>query len=1283
MWTEQQKKAIQTNNKNILVSAAAGSGKTAVLTERILQKLVTGETQADRLVVVTFTKAAAAEMRERIRRGLESRFKEDPSNKGLFVQMTLLADADICTIDSFCNKIVRTRFEEVGIDPAYRVAEEAELSLLKADVFSRVIEEFYREGEEAFIDFVSAFSSAKNDSDIEAIIDELYEESQNKPWPDEWLDKCLENSRALGTESDPLIYANVMRIRDRLEEYISGAREAVSMIYEGSGVEKYKAFMEGELDGLERICALVNKLKTGNESALKLAYKIYEETAGFEFATLPRAAKDADEAVKGLCKGFRDAYKRYVTRIVPRFKDTVLEGEDDFYLIGRISKGDAEYIRRCTEIIINITKRFTEELEAEKKKRNLVTFADIEHMALDILVKKEGGRIKQTAAAEELKDFYHEILTDEYQDSNALQEAILQAIARDDNRYMVGDVKQSIYGFRGGEPRIFLNKYDAYRGKESGCPEQTRSYPVSEGQLSESEGGTCIILQNNFRSRSGVLNACNMIFSALMHKEYTGISYDKSEWLVPAFEFEEYDGEGMTFTGENGRVSCEVILTGEEEFRENSRIEGLRIAEMIKGYVNAGCKVYDTKKKCYRPLTYRDVVVLTRTTGYGAAVAEALNDAGVPAYAESTSVYTDTYEVRPVMSFLKCIDNPLDDISFTALMMSFFGGFTADEVAVLRAERREEFFYRGLEELCDDVKETKSEITSDSPIYKKTWDFLQKVRGFREASSHLSVYDLMWNIIYETGYYSYISSVPGATRRLANLDLLLNRAFMFTGTSYNGLFQFLRYMERIEETDKGVGEISAVSELQDVVRVMTIHKSKGLEFPVVFLAGMEKRMNLTDATDRKKIIINDEFLATDVYDTKRRVKRTTAYKKSLQAQIRQRGISEEIRLLYVALTRAVEKLHIIGTCSGDDLTKAAGDAVFFKTTGNFGICDLDSASDYFKLLLPVIISDEEKGGRLFDLAQTLSANVTDPDPFDEDVDHSDIIFYKDERDQGGEEANGQKAQSGRQGSDKYKKTETNEKEQEIIVFTGNNTYHGYEKPVKDIYIKYNNFIYPYEDEIHAKPKVTVTELKRMSYADEAEAALDYRETTDEPEAGEEYSSFSEFTSEPAVSAAGRGTIYHKLLEHLDPGKCSNADMVESQIKKLTEAGVLDHEAAAVVNPEDIVTLAASEIGKRAAAALKEGRGKREQQFMMGVDVEGRSEALLVQGVMDMWFEESDGLVVVDYKTDKVSRRGGGKVLKKRYAKQLEIYADALSRATGKPVKECVIYSFGMGKEVKI
>ncbi len=501
---------------------------------------------------------------------------------------------------------------------------------------------------------------------------------------------------------------------------------------------------------------------------------------------------------------------------------------------------------------------------------------------------------------------------------------------------------------------------------------------------------------------------------------------------------------------------------------------------------------------------------------------------------------------------------------------------------------------------------------------------------------------------------------------------------MFTGTSYNGLFQFLRYMERIEETDKGVGEISAVSELQDVVRVMTIHKSKGLEFPVVFLAGMEKRMNLTDATDHQKIIISEEFLATDVYDTKRRVKRKTAYKKSLQAQIRQSAISEEIRLLYVALTRAVEKLHIIGTCAGEDLSKAAGDAVYFNATGSFGICDLDSASDYFRLILPVIIRDDESGGELFDLTESLSANVADPDPFDEDYDYADIIFYKEKGSRRGEDGYGQKEQTDKEVYDNDKDHESNEDEH-VIIYPGSKS----DDPMGDIYEKYNNFIYPYEDEIHAKPKVTVTELKKMSYADEAEAALDYRDVTVEQEPEEEYSSFSEFTSEPAVSAAGRGTIYHKLLEHLDLGKCSDAAMVESQIKDLTEAGVLDDESAAVVNAGDIVVLAASDIGKRAAAALKEGRGKREQQFMMGVKAEGRSEDLLVQGVMDMWFEESDGLVVVDYKTDKVSRRGGDKVLKKRYAKQLEIYADALSRATGKPVKECVIYSFGMGKEVKI
>lgn len=1287
MWTEQQKKAIETRERNILVSAAAGSGKTAVLTQRILQKIMTGETSADRLVVVTFTKAAAAEMRERIRKGLEEEFKKNPSDKGLFVQMTLLGDADICTIDSFCNKIVKTHFEEAGTDPAYRIAEDGELSLIKADVFSKVIEEFYNEGGEDFFDFASAFSSAKNDSDIEKMIYDVYDEADNKPWPDEWLGECLKNAgagcRAAVTDgysansdettadsgdpaaiscngvagktlrnstaiaghenrnSNSLLYGYLERIKKKLREYAEAARAAVSRIYEGSGLEKYRDFIENEAAALDGLC--------DNEEL----YGFYRNARTFEFGTLPSAKKGSDEELKALCKGVRDAYKKYLLSIVPQIKDGSPEGEDDFYVGGRVSEADAEYIKKQTELVIRITRRFSEVLEDEKKKRNIVTFADIEHMALNILVNRKGGYSELTQAATDLKSFYDEILTDEYQDSNALQEEILSAVAKDNNRYMVGDVKQSIYAFRGGDPGLFLDKYDKFGGEPG-------------------KADSLIILQNNFRSREGVLEGCNLIFSSVMNREYTGISYDDSEKLVPSFEFGKYEGTEPTFAGDKGRVDCEVILCDKDELREPAALEGVRIANIIRGYMDERRKVYDTKKKIYRDITYRDFVVLTRNRTFGAALAEVLNAADIPAYAESTSSYMDTYEIRPVISLLKVIDNPLDDVEFTAVMLSYFGGFTADEAALLRAGCKDEFFYRGMAEMsgyrgeegrflaslgmtesssvmpedrsvmvdnpsggqgCCRGKKVSDEKAISEELKNKAAEFIKKIDGLREESASLSVYDLLWRVIYETGYYSYLGSMLGAKRRLANADLLLNRAFMFTGTSFNGLFQFLRYVERLEETDKARGEISAVSEVQDVVRVMTIHKSKGLEFPVVFLAGMEKQLNLTDSTDREKMIIGEDTIVTDVYDNTRKVKRITAFKKALQAQKKQSAIAEELRLLYVAMTRAVEKLYIIGTYKGDSIQKAGGDAFCYKTTGRYGTNDLDSCINYFRMFLPVVLRAQEEGSGLFDVTETDSADIPDPE---------NVIFIKDAG-------------------------------------------VGQEDPVRSREAdKFASFEYPYGDETEAKPKVTVTELKRMSYADEAETALDYRQeygTGTENE--EEYASFSDFAETMGTGAAGRGTIYHKFLEHMDFFKCHNEDEVEKQVKALIDAGKLPQGAEDVIKAEEIVKLAASDIGKRLEKAFAAGKVKREQQFMMGIPFENRSEDLLVQGVIDLCFEEEDGLVVLDYKTDKVSKKGGADVLKKRYGKQLELYAEAAGQAFGKPVKESVIYSFALNKTIGI
>ena len=1197
MWTKSQQKAIENKGKNILVSAAAGSGKTAVLTERILTKIVSGETQADRLVIVTFTKAAAAEMRERIRKGLEARYKEDPSNKVLFVQMTLLGDADICTIDSFCNKIVKMYFEEAGIDPAFRIPEEAEISLLKSDIFGRVIEEFYKEGDEDFFEFVSAFSSAKNDHDIEMIINNVYEESQNKPWPDEWLEMCIKTSEVTDPKESVILKAHLERIKSRLDEYITGTRAALDMICDGSGLEKYKPFMEGE----------VNELSVMREC--DDLYGIYKRAGSFSFSRLPSAAKGCDEELKALCKGLRDAYKSYVTGIAAIGKDQEIEPEEDFFLGGRISRSDAQYISRQVSLIVRITRSFAAALEEEKKKRNIATFADIEHMALDILTERKDGVTSLTDAAEELKRFYDEILTDEYQDSNELQEEILNAISTGSNRYMVGDVKQSIYGFRGGDPHIFTGKYDRFLSGED-------------------VNGELIILQNNFRSRAGVLKGCNRIFESIMNKEYTGISYDESESLVPSMEFGEYERPELTWAGKNGRIGCELIICDKDELREREYLEAVRISELIKEMFREGRKVYDAKKKSYRDICFKDIVVLCRRLSTCEQVAETLNTADIPAFAESRSSYMDTYEIRPVISFLKVIDNPLDDVAFAALMLSFFGGFDADELARLRSEDKDEFLYKCLLERADE----------GTGLGKKTAAFLKTVHEYREEAAHLSVYDLLWRIIYETGYYSYVGSIPSPKRRLANIDLLLSRAYLYTGTSYNGLFQFLRYVEKLEENDKARGEISAVSELTDAVRVMTIHKSKGLEFPAVFLAGMGKLINLRDASDIEKIVINEDSIVTDVYDTNRRVKRVTAFKKSVQAQVKREVVSEEIRLLYVAMTRAVEKLYLIGTYSpgskGGGIENAAGDAYIYKVTGKYGVTDLDASLNYFKMTLPVILSDVKSGSKLFELKETATIDIKDPEdkPFAPERERSDA---------------------------------------------------GKEDELSEDIKKYKDFVYPYESEINEKPKVTVTELKKMSYADEAESALDYRAAYKEAEPDTEYASFSDFNELSVKSAAGRGTQYHKLLEHLDLNKCSDESEVLGQIELLTGKGILQNEAKSFINAKDIVSLAESGIGKRIAAALALGKCKREQQFMMGTNVKGRSDELLVQGVIDLWFEEPDGLVVVDYKTDRVNKKTGDKVLRTRYSAQLEIYAEALAQATGKKVKECIIYSFALGRGVKV
>lgn len=601
-WTDDQKNAIDFHNKNILVSAAAGSGKTAVLVERIIESIVKRNMDIDRLVVVTFTRAAASEMKDRIRHRFEEILKEDPLNKKIYTQMTLLQDAQITTIDSFCLNILRTHFEEAGIDPGFRVAEMGEIKLLETDTFNEVIESFYEKGEEDFISFVSSFSGDKNDSNIEEIVMKLYYSAVNNAWPEEWLDNILkvyDFSPESNMEEMPFIKYYLEEYKERLAEYCNGLEASMEDL---RSLEKPEKFINL---AREELAMFTNILKENDY------VKIVESIAGLAFGRAP--ARSRDESQKALQDGYisiRNQIKKFCTECSP-----IIESLNNPEKL-RESLGN---LRPFIKVLIDLTKTYISEIDKKKRERNIITFNDMEHLALNILVKRENGVSNYSQAALDLQNFYQEILVDEYQDSNMLQEEILNAIAKPNNRYMVGDVKQSIYSFRKAKPSIFIEKYKRF------------SSSYSDGNDIK------IVLKKNFRSRANVLNSVNEIFNRVMQSDIGEVKYDSDAQLVPGADFLTPSVLQNSFSDVLGRSQIDFIDIEEDEERDWVELEALDVGKRIKELIDRRYYVFDREVEgFYRPLSYKDIVILTRKErGVTNTLVDTLLDQSVPVHAES------------------------------------------------------------------------------------------------------------------------------------------------------------------------------------------------------------------------------------------------------------------------------------------------------------------------------------------------------------------------------------------------------------------------------------------------------------------------------------------------------------------------------------------------------------------------------------------------------------------------------------------------------------------------
>lgn len=1238
-WTPAQKSAIDTRDCNVLVSAAAGSGKTAVLVERIISMITDPDKNIDidRLVVVTFTKAAAAQMKDKIRKALDSMLDENPGDVNLLRQITLLNNAQITTIDSFCLWIIRNHFPEVNLDPGFRIMDEGEKKLIENDVLEDVLEEFYAEADEEFFNLVDAFGMGRDDSGLVSIIDKIYRFSRSNPWIDEWFDECMlvyDDE----TYDNPAIKELYDSIKNALLDYRDKYNRLVDICSEPAGPAAYTSALQSDLLGINE---MINSQDFG-----ELGRKI--RTFSFEALSRKKDA-GADPDIKEYVKGQRKLFKDYIGRL----NDKIFLKDDEGIFADM--QGAGIQIRT----LLKVAKVYAKRVSEVKREKGIIDFNDMEHLALSILVKKEDGKLVYTETADKLANRFEEILIDEYQDSNQLQEVILNAVSKtrlsgeNNNIYMVGDVKQSIYKFRLACPELFIEKYDTY---------------------GETGDNVRIELQKNFRSRENVLECANDVFSHIMNKNFSGIGYDESVRLNAGFPYPEYSDSNY---GDEANKSTDVILISSENEEEATtrELEADRLAKLIEEIVASGINVYDSDENIYRPAEYRDIVILTRSvTGWADTFADALMDRGIPAYTDSSTGYFSVREIQVILSMLTIVDNPVQEISLAAAMMSYFGGFTAAELGMVRKLGREHADKNTHNNLYEHLKAVavlggadKIQETDVKQLSGKCALFLAKLTEYRDKSSVEPLYDLCWEMIYDSGYYDYVGTMPAGAQRQANLNVLLERAAGYGKSSYSGLFNFLRYIERLKKFDEDFAEGAASLDNENLVRIMSIHKSKGLEFPIVILAGAHKSINFMDAT--APVLVDQNLgIAVDYVDLERRTKTPTIIKGAMARRIVRESIAEEERLLYVAMTRAREKLIITGVVKDADKTldKYRAKSEELATDGTLSYADSENIKNYLDMIMPVCLMDSDK------LKGSFKVMVDAVEDSEADAAETGNSF------------------------------ETGNVTDTDAVKAG-------EAPDRN-----NEAGYPSLDELPeyvpadnatGRMKLTVSQLKAMQAEDDSEenAYMDEsvrealekeadneqvpadsdnqdEQTDSEAMVGLSNSIIPKFISgkETKLAANERGSAYHRVMECLDYSVSVNIEGVKADIERMLETGKMNELQVKSVNPWDINTFVQSDTGRRVANAVNCGSVRREQPFVF--EYEGQ----LIQGIIDLYFEEDGELVLVDYKTDRVMKdEAGEKELVKRYAIQLDYYAKALTQLTGKKVKEKIIYSFALGKELSV
>lgn len=1244
-WTEDQLKAITTRGCNLLVAAAAGSGKTAVLVERII-RIITNENNPvdiDRLLVVTFTSAAAAEMRERIAAAISKALEVNPNSKVLQRQLTLLSRANITTMHSFCLDVIKNYYHVIDLDPTFRIADETENTLLKLEVINDMFEDYYESENIEFRNLIEAYSGSRDDQRLKDIILDLYKFSMSGPWPEKWL---VNNAERFNIETiddlNKTIWIDILKetIKIEVTGYIKMLEKAIGIIRDTEGLEPYEVTF---LDDLDMFIRVEESLSLGIE-------ELYSSINNISFSRLKSVKKDkvSDEESLEIVKSIRDSIKKKTSKLIEdSFSMTVNDALNGI-------KNSYPYMKMISQLTLEFINRFKE----KKRERNILDFNDLEHLCLKILIENdEEDNICSSSVAKGFREYFDEVLVDEYQDSNNVQEAIIDLVSRktleNPNVFMVGDVKQSIYRFRQAKPELFLDKYNRY--------------PLEDGDLNRK-----IQLYKNFRSREEVISGVNYIFKEVMSKTVGELEYNDDEALNLGANYKENNDENTMIAGpielhildKSGEYTTEVEeydgegLVEEEEDIDSIGLEARIVARRIKELLNPDpktgkvFKVLDKETGEYRPLKYKDIVILLRATrNWSEIFLEEIGSEGIPVYADTGTGYFETIEIRTMMSLLKVIDNPMQDVPMISVLRSPLLSFSAEELGDIRLLDKEKYFYEIIKGVSDDIYEVNEELKNKCKV------FIKNLGKWRNKSIYTPIDEFIWYLYMDTAYYGYVGAMPNGKLRQANLKILFQRAKQFEQTSFKGLFNFINFINKLRNSSGDMGSAKILGENEDVVRIMSIHKSKGLEFPVVFTCGFGKQFNLMDLN--KSILYHDDLgLGPDYVDLERRNSYSTLAKEAIKKKILFETLSEEMRILYVAFTRAKEKLIITGATR--NLEKS--------------ISRWASSAALDDEIVPA--SEVLKGKSYLDWIGMAICKHRDGEELRKyiGVNNSSII----------NDFSTWKTQMWTKNLLAVEKNEVAVDENEETDLFINSDVEHIDKEIE----RRLNYKYKYDLAGKLPSNVSVSDLKRSLYNNENDDVITVNIFSNKEVLKPKF-----LQEKRGLSASERGTIAHFIMQKLDLNKVNTKEEIDTQIYSMKDKNLLTEEEIKAVQKISFISFFKSNLGKRLLNAFNTGKlVKRELPFYTEIsslnidstlseEVYG-NENVRLQGIIDCIFEEEDKIILLDYKTDYVEHGNESEILDK-YKIQIKYYKDAVEKITGKEVKECYLYLFGLNKEEKM